>query len=68
VYASPRHPVLKKLSEHRTVTAHEGPLWIQPEHVADPHEFRFYWDKTPVLGFANEVLKVLYKIQEELKG
>lgn len=67
VYASPRDPLLKELCEHRKVTAHEGPLWIKPEKVADPHEFRFWWGDKPVLTFATAVLELLTKIQTEVR-
>ncbi len=67
VYASPRHPLLKELCQHRTVTAHEGPLWIGPEQVTEPHEFRFRSGDTPVLQFATDVHALLVKIQRELR-
>jgi hypothetical protein len=66
VYASPRDPLLKDLCQHRKVSAHEGPLWIKPEKVRDPTEFRFWSGDTPVLDFARKVLALLKKIQNEV--
>ena len=67
VYASPLDPLLKELCDHRTVTAHEGPLWITPERVVDAQEFRFALGDKPVLPFARDVLGLLARIQHELR-
>lgn len=67
VYAAPLTPLLKELSAHRKMTAHEGLLWIGPKAVRDPNEFRFWSGDTPVLEFAREVLALLKNIQDELR-
>jgi hypothetical protein len=67
VYASPRDPTLRELCKHRKVTAHEGPLAIRPEKVTGPEEFVFRDGGQRVIRFADHVLKVLSKIQHELR-
>ncbi len=67
VYASPRDPLLKELCDHRTVTAHEGPLWIKPEQATEARQFRFLLGDTPVLQFVGDVLALLVRIQRELR-
>jgi hypothetical protein len=64
---SPADPLLQKLCDDRNETAHRGPLWIKPEQVTDPHEFRFGWDDTLVLEFANAVMDTLIAIQREVR-
>ncbi len=64
---SPRDPLLQKLCADRNETAHNGPLWIKPEHVNDPSEFKFGWDNVPVIDFARNVIRRLTDIQHELR-
>jgi hypothetical protein len=64
---SPADSVLQKLCDDRNETSHRGPLWIKPEHVNDPHEFRFGWDDVPVVEFAEAVIGLLTKIQREVR-
>lgn len=64
---SPCDLLLKKLCNDRNETVHSGPIWIKPEKVADPHDFRFGWDDTPVLEFAESVIDQLSRIQTELR-
>ena len=67
VFAAPIHPLLKTLCAHRKVAAHEGPLWIWPEQVKHPNEFRLAGDDIGVLQFAEDVLALLVRIQQELR-
>jgi hypothetical protein len=64
---SPADPLLQKLCDDRNETSHRGPLWIKPEHVNDPREFRFGWDDVPVVEFAEAVISLLTKIQREVR-
>lgn len=68
VYAgSPTDPLLQKLVDDRNETSHRGPLWIKPEHVNDPSEFRFGWDNVLVIEFAEAVISLLNQIQREVR-
>ncbi len=66
VFAEPVHPLLRELSKHRTVTAHEGPLAIKPERVQNPRQYAFRDDGRGVLEFSEQVLGLLIQIQSEL--
>lgn len=68
VYAKdPCDRLLQKLCADRNENAHNGPLWIKPEQVNDPCEFKFGWDDTPVIDFARRVIDRLTDIQHELR-
>ncbi len=68
VYAKdPRDPLLQKLCADRNENAHNGPVWIKPERVDDPCEFKFGGDDTPVIDFAKGVIDRLTDIQHELR-
>ena len=64
---SPTNPLLQRLCDDRNETSHRGPLWIRPEMVDDPGEFRFGWDDVPVVEFAEDVLRILTNIQREVR-
>lgn len=68
VYAKePRDPLLQKLCADRNENSHNGPVWIKPEQVNDPREFKFGWDDMPVIDFAKDVIIRLTDIQHELR-
>ena len=59
------HPLLREMARHRKETAHYGPLWIVPEKVSSPEEFKFKEGERSVIHFCDEVLDLLATISQE---